>query len=418
MRTESLSSVRLTMQLSWSPHPRYRLYTTWRSYASTLASQSAAIERFENEVCRRFNVRAAVCVPMARTGLFLTLREIIRPGRKVIMSPLTIVDVVNSVLLAGGIPVFGDIVRQSCALDPDCAASLIDSQTDAILVTHLHGESAGAQSFREICDRRGVRLIEDAAQAFGAVENGRRLGTIGDAGIYSFGFYKNLTTWRGGMVVSDDVGLIERIRQQVYTLPDLGRSRLLGRALAGLMVETVTWPPVFSMVTHPIVRHDFGFMTARLDPEAHASRLSRVPDDFLRRMRPAQARIGIQRLDRVDLDSLRRIDNALLYHDGLEGLSHLITPSHHTNFSNIYTYFPVQIENRDRLLRLIQKNRRDFAAQHLRNCADLPMFSEFRRDCPNARAAARELVLLPTYPRYPRSQIERNIELIRDFVRA
>jgi dTDP-4-amino-4,6-dideoxygalactose transaminase len=157
-------------------------------------------------------------------------------------------------------------------------------------------------------------------------------------------------------------------------------------------------------------------MTRRLDPEARASRLTRVPDDFLRRMRSAQARIGIQQLDRLDLDSLRRIDNALLYHDGLEGLRDLITPRHHTNFSNIYTYFPIQIDNRDRLLRLIQRNRRDFAAQHLRNCADLPMFSEFHRDCPKARAAARALVLLPTYPRYPRSQIERNIELIRDFV--
>src|SRR5262245_22666848 len=266
MRIESHRSVRSTMRLSWSPHPRYRLYTTWRSYASTLARQSDAIERFENEVCRRFNVCAAVCVPMARTGLFLALREIITPGRKVVMSPLTIVDVVNAVLLAGGIPVFGDVVRHSCALDPDCAESLIDAETDAVLITHLHGESAGSQIFREICDRRGVRLIEDTAQAFGAIENGRRLGTIGDAGIYSFGFYKNLTTWRGGMVVSNDVRFIERIRQNVRQLPDLRRLRLLTRALKGLMVDTATWPPVFSLLTHPIVRRDFSFMTTRLDP--------------------------------------------------------------------------------------------------------------------------------------------------------
>src|SRR5690349_19318596 len=133
------------MRISWSTHPRYRLYTTWRTYASTLAKQSDAIEQFETEVCRRFDVNAAACVPMARTGLFLALRDIITPGRKVIMSPLTIVDVVNAVLLAGGIPVFGDIVRRSCALDPDRTESLIDKETDAVLITHLHGESAGAQ---------------------------------------------------------------------------------------------------------------------------------------------------------------------------------------------------------------------------------------------------------------------------------
>ena len=57
-------------------------------------------------------------------------------------------------------------------------------------------------------------------------------------------------------------------------------------------------------------------------------------------------------------------------------------------------------------------------AQHLRNCAALPMFSEFHRDCPNARAAARELVLLPTYSRYPASEVKRNIEIIREFFSA
>src|SRR5207249_2095649 len=143
-----------------------------------LRPSSDVVRDFEAEVCRRFGAAAAVCVPMARTGLFLTLLETIQPGRKVIMSPLTIIDVVNAVLLAGGIPVFSDICRKSCSIDPGKAELLIDKDTSAILITHLHGQTAGAHIFRDICSRRGVRLIEDAAQAFGAIENGRRLGTI------------------------------------------------------------------------------------------------------------------------------------------------------------------------------------------------------------------------------------------------
>jgi|SRR6266436_6660963 len=82
------------MKSSWSPHARYRLYTTGADYRSGLFDTKEGVENFEHEVCRRFNVAAAVCVPMARVGLYLVVREMIRPGQKVILSPLTIVDVV------------------------------------------------------------------------------------------------------------------------------------------------------------------------------------------------------------------------------------------------------------------------------------------------------------------------------------
>jgi perosamine synthetase len=406
------------MTSRWSPHPRYRLYTTGADYCSVLFDTRDAIENFEYEVCRRFDVAAAVCVPMARVGLYLAVREMIRPGQKVILSPLTIVDVVNAVLLAGGVPVFADIVRRSCAMDIERADSLIDGSTAALLVTHLHGETAGAHAFLELCRRRGVCLIEDSAQAFGAIERGKRLGTIGDAGIYSFGLYKNLTTWRGGMVVSNNVELIERIRRHVRKLTPLPKLQLLIRMLGGLLVDAATYPSVFAAFTHPLVRRNFGIINRRLDPELGAMRSREMPADHLRRMRESQARIGIRHLELVDQDAFHRIEHAAKYHDGLGGLEGVITPQRGDDLSNIYTYFPIQASNRDSLLEYSQKRRRDFAAQHLRNCADLPMFAEFRRDCPNARRAACELVLLPTYPRYPASEVRKNIEVIREFIQG
>jgi len=354
---------------------------------------------------------------MARAGLYLLLREMIRPGQRVILSPLTIVDVVNAVLFAGGIPVFADIVRRSCGMDINAADSLIDVSTGAVLLTHLHGEAAEAHNFRELCRRRGVRLIEDCAQAFGATEFGKRLGTIGDAGIYSFGFYKNLTTWRGGMVVSNDAELIQRIRKQLRELEQLSRWRLLLRMFAAFVVDVATYPPVFAAFTHPLVRRNCGIISRQLDPEHKAARRTHMPEDHLRRMRNSQASIGIRKLDGVDHDANCRIEHAKQYHDGLDGLDGSVTPKRRDGLSHVYSYFPIQVTDRESLLRYSLQRRRDFAAQHLRNCADLPMFSEFRRDCPNARAAARELVLLPTYPRYPASEVKKNIEVICEFVR-
>ena len=378
------------------------------------------LARLEVEICRRFDAAAAVCVPMARTGLYLALEQLIRPGQTVVMSPLTIVDVVNAVILAGGIPLFADIQRRSCSMDPDQAESLIDERTGAVLITHLHGETAGAHRFREICDRRSVPLIEDVAQAFGAVEGDRRLGTIGNVGVYSFGYYKNVNAWRGGMIVSQDSGLIAGVRQRLDQLSELSGWRLLAISLHGLLTEVATWPPFFALFTHRLLRfaflHDVRCVTRYLDPEVGARRLMAMPARYLLRMTPRQAELAFDQLDCVDLDTATRIAHAGRYHEGLAGLAELITPDQHQGWSQIYTCYPIQFRRREALLRYATSARRDFAAQHLRNCADLPEFREFHRDCPNARAAARELILLPTYPGYPAEEIQRNIQVIREFL--
>ncbi len=414
------------MSISFSPHPRYRLYTRPASYSLPLMNLLAGMVHpadtmnlLEAEICRRHGSAAALCVPMARTGLFLALREIIRPGQRIVMSPLTIVDVVNMVLLAGGVPVFADIDRRSCAIDPGRAESLIDGNTGAVLITHLHGETAGAHVFLEICRRRRIPLIEDASQAFGAEEGSRRLGTIGDFGLYSFGFYKNVNAWRGGMLVSQDERLIESIRRRVAELPPLPARSWFGSSLLGLLTDIAAWPPMFAAATHPLLRFcskaGVGAVQRLLDPEACAARLSAMPRNYLFAMTAAQADLVLRQLDSVDSDSAARIAHAAAYHAALSGSARLITPRRHEGLSHIYTYYPLQCSEREALLRYAQDHRRDFAAQFLRNCADLAEFREFYRDCPNARAAAGELVLLPTYPRYPAEEVRRNIDVIRRF---
>jgi len=416
------------MKSRWPPHPRYRLYTRMASYTLPVLqlfrihSPGKAVLRLEEEICRRFQVAAAACVPMARTGLWLALREMIRPGQTVVMSPLTIIDIVNMVLLAGGIPVFADICRASCGMDPDEAEALIDGRTGAVLITHLHGETSGASVFREICRSHSVPLIEDTAQAFGTSENGRRLGTIGDLGIYSFGFYKNVNAWRGGMVVSQDPDLIRRIRSRLDALRQLPDRQLLGIMLSGMLIDVATWPPIFSRLVYPLLRYShlngIGAVNRHLDPEHRATRLTSVPAGYLYRMTEAQAQIALAQMESVDAASHARISNAALYEKGLHETDRLVKPQWSSDGSNTYTYYPVRCRERNALLDYAIRHGRDFAAQHLRNCADLPEFKGLYRDCPNARAAARELVLLPTYARYPRAEIQQNIEVIQRFSAA
>jgi perosamine synthetase len=410
-----------------SPHPRYRLYTSsfsyglgFKQFCDGFQDRRDSTDLLESEICRRFNSVAAACAPMARTALYFGLRELIRPGQTVILSPLTIVDVVNMVILAGGIPLFGDIDRQSCGLDPDMAESLIDHRTGAILITHLHGATAGAHVFREICDRHGLPLIEDAAQAFGALEKGRRLGTVGDLGIYSFGFYKNINAWQGGMLVSPDRKLIAKIRKSMGRLVKLPIWRLNVLKMRGLITEAATWPGLFVPMIYPILRHSFlhdiASVNRQLDPEGGAMRIRTMSKKYLNQMNSFQAELVLNQLDKVDRDTEVRMAHASRYHQALGGMETLMTPQWQCGKQNIYTYYPIQICQRKTLLRYAMRHKRDMAAQHLRNCADLSYFKEFYRNCPNARASAQELVLLPTYPRYPISEIQKNNEVILNFL--
>jgi dTDP-4-amino-4,6-dideoxygalactose transaminase len=298
--------------------------------------------------------------------------------------------------------------------------SLIDGNTGAVLITHLHGESAGSHEFLDICRPRGIPLIEDTAQSFGAMERGRRLGTIGRLGIYSFGFYKNLNAWRGGMLVSQDEDLIVRIRRRMEGFPQVPAGHLLVSIMTGMLTDLATYPPVFANLIYPTVRyaflHDVVGVNRRLDPENRASCLSKIPSEYLWRMAPAQALLALKQLDHVDRDNNVRRSKAAQYHDALARQEMMVTPE--WNESSIYVYYPVQYRGREALLKYAMQCKRDFAAQHLRNCADLPEFREFYRDCPNARAAARNLILLPTYPRYPDSEIQKNIDVIRKFCNA
>ncbi len=408
-----------------SPHPRFRLYTTRWHYTLPVTGalrrldQEREAGRLEDLVRRNLGAANALCVPMARTAIYLAVKALVPAGKEVILSPLTITDVVSLVAVAGAVPVFADVSRKGCHIDPDEVESLIGPRTGAVLITHLFGQTAGARRFREICRRRGVPLIEDAAQAFGAAEKGQALGTWGDLGIFSFGTYKHLSGWRGGMLVSASRPLLERIRSDVQGTPVLSSWRLAAMAAFGLATDLATLPSLFSRVTFPIFRRAHSsrirILNRLVDPESKIRRLDGIPRAYLARMNAVQTRLTALGLKRIDEDHRIRRRNADLYLNGLSGLPGLTLPSPHPDSSPVFPHFPIQCRNRAGLLHWLLGQGRDVATHSLHNCADLPLFEAFSRNCPNAREASQSLILLPTYPRYPVPEIHRNIEAIRAF---
>jgi dTDP-4-amino-4,6-dideoxygalactose transaminase len=354
----------------------------------------------------------------------LAVKALIKPGQEVILSPYTLVDVVNMVIFAGGHPVFADVDRETCNISAAEVERLIGPNTGAVLITHLHGLAAEARCIKEICDRFNVPMIEDSAQAFGTQEQGgKAVGTIGDVGVFSFEMHKNLPTWLGGAVVSNREDVVEKIRAELenFSYPPL--PGITQKVKKGLIHDITMSPILFQLLTYPIIRfsylNDLEFINSRVRRKPQVSKPAKeLPEVYKARYTPFQARLGLLQLKNVDRDVKTKIENAHLYYEGLKDIKELILPPLRSDGSHTYLWFPVQYSERGELLRFMFEQGRDIAAGHFTNTADSPRFEEFYRDCPNCRKVEKELFFLPTYPRYPRSEVEKNIEVIRQYFAA
>lgn len=408
------------------PRSRFRLYGGARNYLSIAQdlllrrnADGSAVEDLESRAAHLLGGRYAVCVPQARIGIYLSLKALIQPGQRVILSPYTIYDVVNMVIAAGGRPVFADIARETCNVSAGEVSALIDESTGAVMVTHLHGLACDIEGMAELCRRRNVPLVEDASQAFGARVADKRVGTFGRAGIFSFGMAKNVNSFYGGLVVTDDRDLHDRLRMEVQTWPPQKRGVLLRRVAFCLVGDLLTAPPVFGALTFWVYRyghlHGIESITNRWRGEDDPVLRPTIPERQRRRMTPLQARLILKALQQVDTDTDIRVGYAHQYHDGLRDLPRISLPPLRKDGSHIYLTYPIQVPDRHALLRFLVQHGRDLGVQHIGNSADYPCFAEYRRDCPAARETSDRVLLLPTYPGYGRREVERNIRLIRRY---
>ena len=172
------------------------------------------VEALEREVAAYSQCRLGIGVSSGTDALLVALMAIgLKPGDQVITTPYTFLATAGSVSRLGGVPIFVDIQPGTFNIDPNQIESKLLPRTRAIIPVHLFGRIADMDAIMEIANRRGIRVIEDAAQAIGAEHKGRRAGSIGHLGCFSFYPTKNLGgIGEGGMVTTNDQDLAERLR--------------------------------------------------------------------------------------------------------------------------------------------------------------------------------------------------------------
>lgn len=177
-----------------------------------LASGEKVLQ-FEEAFARYCGVSHAIAVSNGTTALHATLlANGIGPGDEVIVPDFTFIATATAVSMCGAKPVFADIEADTYSIDPDSVLERLSKKTKAIIGVHLFGLPFDCTAIGDICNDRGIPLIEDAAQAHGAMFQGKKTGSFGACGCFSFYPTKNMTTGEGGMVTTNDAGIAERLR--------------------------------------------------------------------------------------------------------------------------------------------------------------------------------------------------------------
>ena len=181
-----------------------------------------SVYKFEEEFARYCGTRYAVSTGSGTAALQIALQSMgIDQSDEVITTPFSFFATSNAIIHAGAQPRFADVENHGFNLDPQKVEASLTQKTRAIIPVHLYGHPARMNEFRDLADDKGISMIEDACQAHGAEQNGRRVGSFGHVGCFSFYTSKNMTVCGdGGMIVTND----EQVADTARSFRDCGRA--------------------------------------------------------------------------------------------------------------------------------------------------------------------------------------------------
>jgi len=321
-----------------------------------------SVEKFEEEFAEYIGVEHAIAVSSGTDALVIALRALGIKG-KVVTTPMTFVATVESIVLAGAKPKFADIDADTWNIDVNEIEKVIDRETEAIMPVHLYGLPANMNAIKDIAEDKKLKIIEDCAQAQGAIYRGKKVGSIGHVGCYSFYSTKNMTVaGNGGMIVTSD----SRIAKMAKLLREHGGANF---------AEYI---------------------------------------GYNARMNTINAAFGRVQLKRLDKWNKRRRELSKLYRKYLEDIEEIKLPVMDRN--HVYHLFVIEAKKRDRLREHL-KDKEIFCGIHYPVAIHkLKPYKRYtRKNYPNAERHAKTALSLPMYPLLKDNEVKMVSDEIKKF---
>lgn len=395
--------------------------------------------QFEKLLASFLSVRHCIAMPTCRVAFYYVLKSLkLSPGDEVLLTPLTIPDIVNAVRILGLKPVFVDLSVESQSVDVKDISKKISPKTKVMLLTYLSGIVPDMGSIMEEVKKYDLVLIEDISQSYGASYKGKLLGTFGTASIGSFSTAKTIATLLGGCILTSDEGIFENARSfSSEELNPPSRKILTDVLIQQIKISLATSRVIFSCLTYYLFRiaaalsedSFFAFKKFSLKEieklryyENYPVLRDRFPAEAMVWFSDLQAEIAIKTFHRLEanISSRRRLFDILCKNLDKKVLETMPRCLFDTD-QNVYWHVPLMLKSkaevRDFQKRLLEAGF-DITGFAIRLCSEDSVFKMYSCLTPNASLIKGNSIFLPIHESFTEKEIKELASAVNDYFRT
>lgn len=377
-------------------------------------------QKFENTMAALFSQSHAFAFWKARVALYAILRAMgISQGDEIILPGYTCVMDVNPIKYVGAVPVYVDIEPLTFNMQPDMLESRITPKTKLVIAQHTYGFPCDMDRILEIAGRHNVPVIEDCCLSVGSTYKSQLTGTLGKAAYFSFQWNKPFTTGLGGMAVTNDPQLAERIQAlctRELIQPTAKDVLMLSAQL--MIYRTLIYPR-----TTALAQSLFRALTKKglvVGSSCTTEFTPKMDPGFFKAMSCVQAGSGIRQLEKLHKGIEHRKKMARLYDSLLTEAGHEPLGYDHSVMDPVLVRYPIRVKNKQQALRDAAG-----AGIELGSWFECPLhpietplaaYDYTEGMCPEAEKASREVVNLPLHPRAAEKTVRKTVNFIQKYI--
>ena len=380
---------------------------------------SYAAKQYQTAFADWFKTSNAFAFWKGRVAMYAILKGLgVKDGDEVILPGYTCVMDVNPVKYLGAKPVYVDIEPNTFNMNPILLESAITPKTKIIVAQHTYGYPCDMDAITAIAAKKGVTVIEDCCLAFGSTYKGKTVGTFGKAAYFSFQWNKPFTTGLGGMAITNDADLAEKVKE----LCDSDLCKPSSKEVAMLAAQLAVYRMFIYPRTTALAQNIFRYLTKKgavVGSSSTAEYNPQMAADFFKGMSCVQARSGLRQLARIESNIAHRRQMAELYDKLLKEKGWLPRQYNRSIMDPVMVRYPLRIKDKARALEQAAA-----AGVELGSWFECPLHPietpmevyDYKIGmCPQAEKASREVVNLPLHPRVNEKTVRRTIDFITSF---
>ena len=376
------------------------------------------IKEYEDQFAKYVGAKYAFSFGAGRMAFYAILKAMgIKEGDELLLPGYTCVVVPSAVIYCGAKPIYVDIDPSNFTIDVNKIGEEITSRTKAIVAQHLFASFCDMEAISKIANKYNLKVIEDCAHALGADYKGKKAGNFSDAAFFTTEQSKIITTWMGGMALTNDRKLAKKLQEIQNGTPFLEEKMIKKIVLQIVFYHIFGNPFTFFFGRYILwALRKVNLLISNVTPE---EKMCKKPKNYPVRLSNVQAKIGLSQLRNIHSNIEHRRKIVKIYENKLRELGLKINRCDDKSYDPVHIRYTFLVKDREKLKKVFSENRIELgewfnSVIHPKGSSLVNAYYE-KGSCPTAEFVAEHSVNLPTHPKIRERDVDRIIEILRHF---